>query len=278
MSNYNARRAPNVSQYIANLNTIPSAQELAAQQDFSNIEDDLNLFSNTQFFDFDMNDENLPDLDFSQLPPEPTQQVGAKQVDNKGVDFANVAPAPPRTVQPTPPNVLPHQLGQQAPFPGTQTLNFAASPATGPKRSSASATATSTSPADAEDTSRVAAEEDKRRRNTAASARFRVKKKQREAALEKSAREMTEKMQRLEARVGQLEMENKWLKGLIIEKGATGVEEAWKQYSDGAKGAKGVDAPKQGQRSTEERVDGVGTVGEGAKEGDAGRDDVEVDA
>ncbi|KAK4964475.1 hypothetical protein LTR66_012279 [Elasticomyces elasticus] len=89
MSNYNARRAPNVSQYIANLNTIPSAQELAAQQDFSNIEDDLNLFSNTQFFDFDMNDENLPDLDFSQLPPEPAQQVGAKQVDNKGVDFAN---------------------------------------------------------------------------------------------------------------------------------------------------------------------------------------------
>ncbi|KAK5008018.1 hypothetical protein LTR28_004536 [Elasticomyces elasticus] len=238
-----------------------------------------------------MNDENLPDLDFSQLPPEPTQQVGAKQVDNKGVDFANVpnyqfngfptfplvAPAPPRTVQPTPPNVLPHQLGQQAPFPGTQTLNFAASPAPGPKRSSASATATSTSPADAEDTSRVAAEEDKRRRNTAASARFRVKKKQREAALEKSAREMTEKMQRLEARVGQLEMENKWLKGLIIEKGATGVEEAWKQYSDGAKGAKGVDALKQGQRSTEERVDGVGTVGEGVMEGDAGRDDVEVD-
>ncbi|KAF2430651.1 hypothetical protein EJ08DRAFT_563690, partial [Tothia fuscella] len=57
--------------------------------------------------------------------------------------------------------------------------------------------------------------EDKRRRNTAASARFRIKKKQREQALEKTAKEMTEKASRLETKVGQLEMENKWLKSLI---------------------------------------------------------------
>jgi hypothetical protein len=74
------------------------------------------------------------------------------------------------------------------------------------------------SPADdLEDESRMAAEEDKRRRNTAASARFRVKKKQREQALEKSAKDMTDKVSALEARVNQLEMENKWLKGLITE-------------------------------------------------------------
>jgi hypothetical protein len=65
---------------------------------------------------------------------------------------------------------------------------------------------------------RIAAEEDKRRRNTAASARFRVKKKLREQALEKSAKEMTEKMDRLENRIQQLELENKWLKSLITEK------------------------------------------------------------
>jgi hypothetical protein len=65
---------------------------------------------------------------------------------------------------------------------------------------------------------RLEAEEDKRRRNTAASARFRVKKKQREQALEKTAKEMTEKANRLEKRVRELEMENKWLKGLITER------------------------------------------------------------
>ena len=68
----------------------------------------------------------------------------------------------------------------------------------------------------------MAAEEDKRRRNTAASARFRVKKKQREQALEKTAKEMSDKVQILEARVNQLEMENKWLKGLITEKNLKG--------------------------------------------------------
>jgi hypothetical protein len=65
---------------------------------------------------------------------------------------------------------------------------------------------------------RVAAEEDKRRRNTAASARFRVKKKQREQALEQSAKEMQDKAARLEQKVQQLETENAWLKGLITEK------------------------------------------------------------
>lgn len=69
-----------------------------------------------------------------------------------------------------------------------------------------------------EEASRVAAEEDKRRRNTAASARFRVKKKQREAALEKSAKEMQDKVSSLEAKISQLETENQWLKKLILEK------------------------------------------------------------
>lgn len=69
-----------------------------------------------------------------------------------------------------------------------------------------------------EEASRVAAEEDKRRRNTAASARFRVKKKQREQALEKSAKEMSDKVSQLEAKISQLETENSWLKKLVLEK------------------------------------------------------------
>jgi hypothetical protein len=73
-------------------------------------------------------------------------------------------------------------------------------------------------PASVDEAARLAAEEDKRRRNTAASARFRVKKKQREQALEKTAKEMTERAAMLETKVQQLEMENKWLKGLITER------------------------------------------------------------
>ncbi|KAF9345838.1 hypothetical protein BGX26_002689 [Mortierella sp. AD094] len=65
---------------------------------------------------------------------------------------------------------------------------------------------------------KVAAEEDKRRRNTAASARFRYKKKLREQALEQTAKEQTTRAEALEARVKELEMEVKWLRGLIVEK------------------------------------------------------------
>lgn len=66
--------------------------------------------------------------------------------------------------------------------------------------------------------SKLAAEEDKRRRNTAASARFRHKKRLREQVLEKTAKEMTAKSELLEIRVRELEMEIKWLRGLIVEK------------------------------------------------------------
>ncbi|KAI2792701.1 Regulatory protein cys-3 [Penicillium oxalicum] len=71
---------------------------------------------------------------------------------------------------------------------------------------------------DQEEGVRMAAEEDRRRRNTAASARFRMKKKQREQVLERTVRETTEKNASLEARVAQLEMENRWLKNLLTEK------------------------------------------------------------
>ncbi|KAI9227388.1 MAG: hypothetical protein DHS80DRAFT_8108, partial [Piptocephalis tieghemiana] len=58
--------------------------------------------------------------------------------------------------------------------------------------------------------------EDKRRRNTAASARFRQKKKLRESELERTAEEQTERANALQSRVDQLEQEVKWLKGLLV--------------------------------------------------------------
>ncbi|KAI9299881.1 hypothetical protein BJ944DRAFT_244737 [Cunninghamella echinulata] len=62
------------------------------------------------------------------------------------------------------------------------------------------------------------ADDDKRRRNTAASARFRVKKKLKEQALTQSVREMTEKADKLQNRVHELENEIKWLRDLLLEK------------------------------------------------------------
>lgn len=73
-----------------------------------------------------------------------------------------------------------------------------------------------------EEQSRLSVEEDKRRRNTAASARFRVKKKQREQTLERTVRDANELNASLEARVAQLEMENRWLKNLLTEKNEHG--------------------------------------------------------
>ena len=66
--------------------------------------------------------------------------------------------------------------------------------------------------------------EDKRRRNTAASARFRLKKKEREAALESRAKELETKVKELGRECEDLRRENGWLKGLVV--GATGAAQA----------------------------------------------------
>jgi hypothetical protein len=58
----------------------------------------------------------------------------------------------------------------------------------------------------------------KRIRNTAASARFRAKKKRKEQQLEQEARETQAALNKLENRVTELETENRWLKGLILDK------------------------------------------------------------
>lgn len=68
-----------------------------------------------------------------------------------------------------------------------------------------------------DDVARGAADEDKRRRNTLASARFRAKKKMREQALEKDHKEMSAKLEKMENRIKELELENKWLRGLVVQ-------------------------------------------------------------
>lgn len=87
-------------------------------------------------------------------------------------------------------------------------------------------------PMSIEEASRNTAEEDKRRRNTAASARFRVKKKLREQSLEKTVKDTTDKNTALEARVTALELENQWLKNLITEKNGRNPDEGKTSQND----------------------------------------------
>lgn len=63
-----------------------------------------------------------------------------------------------------------------------------------------------------------AANEDKRKRNTAASARFRIKKKLKEQQMEQKAKELQDKVNSLEKKLLTVEMENKCLKSLILKK------------------------------------------------------------
>ena len=62
------------------------------------------------------------------------------------------------------------------------------------------------------------ADEDKRKRNQAASARFRQKKKQREQQLVESSRDMQERTKALKAENEGLKKENDFLKKLLVEK------------------------------------------------------------
>lgn len=88
------------------------------------------------------------------------------------------------------------------------------------RKASVSTIATPTPAEAASDDLPPGSSEDKRKRNTAASARFRMKKKEREAALETKAKELEGRVNELERECEGLRRENGWLKGLVV--GVTG--------------------------------------------------------
>jgi len=258
---YSGRRGPNVSQYIASLNEIPNPQDLQnAAQDNLSFEDDLAMFTDIHFeaTDFDLGqDTDFNSLDYDARGEQTTwpDNADAKPSLSMPGDFSfqdfsgfnaqtfandSLIQGPPlqpnRTIYPAPSSA------------GSPTAAVLSSNKTGEKRK-AGVISESQSPADLDDGARVAAEEDKRRRNTAASARFRVKKKQREQALERSAKEMSDKVAALEGKINQLETENKWLKGLITERNESKEDIAalWKKFQETS------------ERRGSERKDGVGT-------------------
>ncbi|KAJ3971233.1 hypothetical protein EV361DRAFT_912244 [Lentinula raphanica] len=73
---------------------------------------------------------------------------------------------------------------------------------------------TTTDPAD------LSVVEDKRRRNTAASARFRIKKKQRNLNLERTVSDLSGRADELEKEAADLRRENGWLKEIVMLKGS----------------------------------------------------------
>jgi hypothetical protein len=82
---YHGRRGPNVSQYVANLNTIPSAQDL--QEPLLNIEEDLALFTNTEFYDWDNGD-----LDVNQpLDYDPAAEQRARRMNASRGGYSNAS-------------------------------------------------------------------------------------------------------------------------------------------------------------------------------------------
>ncbi|KAK3314750.1 hypothetical protein B0H66DRAFT_320916 [Apodospora peruviana] len=247
------RRNVNVSQYLRNLNV----QEPTVDETFITDDDlakDLALFTNTQFFDYETGqntDYQAPPVKPGTAVAEPTSaSEDATSADSimgdfsAGLDFMSgdfsfgdftsnytspTIPSFPDTLgnlQPIQPS--PQQTAYAAQVPQQHQQGYVSNPVLSPSvggsggvKRKAEQAATAHSPnrmLSFEEASRLAAEEDKRKRNTAASARFRIKKKQREQALEKSAREMTEKVTMLEGRISALETENKWLKSLVTEK------------------------------------------------------------
>ncbi|KAI0745288.1 hypothetical protein C8Q76DRAFT_602781, partial [Earliella scabrosa] len=119
----------------------------------------------------------------------------------------------PSSSQPTPAQSPPQQ--SQAPTPAVPTAKRARTSRGSISSSTAESPQQMASPEDSSATPLTAAE-DKRRRNTAASARFRLKKKEREAALERKAKELEVRVSELEKECEALRRENGWLKGLVV--------------------------------------------------------------
>lgn len=165
-----------MSEYIANLNAIPpTAAEITNDEDV-NFDAELAMFTNTQFFDYDLGqDTDLQSTSFG-VDGQDGQAVAPDSVDLKSLDFMNSEFSFPdfnNFPQPSFDNAapLPPINTSQAVYPASSS---AGSPGPTPQSAGLKRKADSvSSPSNLEDTSRVAAEEDKRRRNTAASARDR---------------------------------------------------------------------------------------------------------
>ncbi|KAG8745221.1 hypothetical protein FRC10_008533 [Ceratobasidium sp. 414] len=131
-----------------------------------------------------------------------------------GLPQANFAVPPAAGVAPSAQNTTPSPAPGSTAAPAAKRARTAKTPAPG------SSTDTAFPDPEPNISTPVTASEDKRRRNTAASARFRLKKKEREAALDARAQALEERVTSLERECEGLRRENGWLRGLVV--GVTG--------------------------------------------------------
>ena len=196
---------------IANLNstsplTFPetiSAEDLAR---------DLDLFTNTEFFDFDFGGPSsttfTSSLDSTQKQTEQGDGNGSHLDDMSHFSFLS-------GISPLPITDYSRLWIERISFDLHSLHGTDEEPLS--KRPRMEGAKGEETPPPMDDAARAAAEEDKRRRNTLASARFRAKKKMREQALEKDHKEMSAKIEKMESKIKELELENKWLRGLVVQ-------------------------------------------------------------
>ncbi|KAI0344128.1 hypothetical protein BDW22DRAFT_1302483, partial [Trametopsis cervina] len=113
------------------------------------------------------------------------------------------------------------------------------------------------SPEVIDDNDTQASAEEKRRRNTAASARFRVKKKQWTLNLERSITDLSGRVEELEREAAELRRENGWLKEIVMLKskriGTQARDADANAPGDGASGGSPKDnAPDEGDGDKDE--------------------------
>lgn len=263
------------------------------------LEDDLAVFTNAEFYNFDM--EGDPGIEQVPVNYDPAHEERARRANASGVknthkmEYMNglrsllmikmiclvsqisrfyisiihyrlltalpenypipayppyLATSPTTTLEPSYPSVSTYAGTTSPPvfaFPTPPTPSSVSQKNGPPLNTPTTNPSSPTSPT----TSHFAAEEDKRRRNTAASARFRVKKKQREQALERTAKELGDKAKELEKRVNQLETENEWLRGLVVDRnGVVGLEKAIKDREEAVEKVAGERDRKKGVGTT----------------------------
>jgi hypothetical protein len=152
------------------------------------------------------------------------QQQRPTAVKKQRIQPRPLAPALPALAPATTPLVAPPATRQilmpKPPVTNANILSSLLAPTipTSPTKKTGTKRALSVVDSDDKSEAGAAPDEDKRRRNTAASARFRVKKKLREQAMEQSVREMTIKSDKLQDRVNNLESEIKFLRSLLLDK------------------------------------------------------------
>lgn len=190
------------SDYLADLNLEFDGSTMSPVEEVNKA--DLDLFTQTEFFDLDVfSSDFVPETkEQQQLAHQHQLQVPVSPQQQRGYPATFPAPQIKRESQ--------ESVSQSAIDSECVVTDFTdLSPSSPYVASSNLATSNMT---------KEELNEIKRKRNTAASARFRIKKKLKEKQMEQQATELRDRLAFLEKRLKTLEMENKCLKQLMIEK------------------------------------------------------------